>query len=52
MITDLINLIAVDGVVWADWMLSTMFNRWVGKRDSPRGQNYRGLKLTGQILAT
>ena len=50
MITDLINQIIREGVVPADWELSTIINCYKGKGDALERGNYRGLKLTDQVL--
>ena len=50
MITDLLNQIVRDGVVPADWELSTIVNSYKGKGDALERGNYRGLKLTDQVL--
>ena len=49
MITDLINQIIV-GVNPVEWELSTIVNGYKDKGDSLERGNYRGLKLTVQIL--
>ena len=50
MITDLVNQIMVEGVFPAEWELSTIVNFYKGKEDDLERGNYRGLKLTDQIL--
>ena len=50
MITDLLNQIVRDGVVPADWELSTIVNSYKGKGDALERGNYRGLKRTDQVL--
>ena len=49
MITDLVNQIAV-GVFPAEWERNAIVHCCIGKWDSLEKQNYRGLKLTDQIL--
>ena len=46
MMTDLVNQIVVEGVIRAEWELSCCKR----KGDSSERRNYRGLKLTDQIL--
>ena len=48
--TDLLNHIIVEGVIPAEWELSTIVNCYKGKGNSLDGENYRGLKLTCQVL--
>ena len=50
MISDLLNQIIREGVVPAEWELSTIVNCYKGKGDVLERGNYRGLKLTDQIL--
>ena len=50
MITGLLNKIVRDGVVPAEWELSTIVNCYKGKGDALERGNYRGLKLTDQVL--
>ena len=50
MILDLINQIIREGVVSADWELSTIINCYKGKSDASESGNYSGLKLTDQVL--
>ena len=50
MIADLLNQIIREGVVPAEWELSTIVNCYKGKGDALERGNYRGLKLTDQIL--
>ena len=50
MISDLINQIIREGVVPEDWELSTVVNCYKGKGDALERGNYRGLKLTDQVL--
>lgn len=49
MITDLINY-KKEGIIPAEWELSTIVHCYKGKRDASQRGNYRGLKLTDQFL--
>ena len=49
-ITDLVNRIVVEGVIPAEWELSTIVNCYKGKGDSSERGSYRVLKLTDQVL--
>ena len=46
MIADLLNQIIREGVVPAEWELSTIVNCYKGKGDALERGNFRGLKLT------
>ena len=50
MITDLVNQVIVDGIISAEWELSTIVNCFKGRRDSLERRNYRGLILLDHIL--
>ena len=50
MITDLLNQIIIEGVIPAEWKLRTVINCYQGKSGSLERGNYRGVKLTVQIL--
>ena len=52
MITELANQIIAEGVIVAEWELSTIVNYYKGKSDSLEKENYRRLKLTDHILKT
>ena len=49
-LTDLVNHIIVEGAILDEWELSTIVNCYMRKGDSLGKGNYRGLKLTDQIL--
>ena len=51
MITELANQIIAEGVIVAEWELSTIVNCYKGKSDSLE-KNYRRMKLTDHILKT
>ena len=48
--TDIVNPIVVEGAIPAEWELSSVGNCYAGKRDFLEKRNFRGLKLTDQIL--
>ena len=50
MITDLLNQIIIEGVIPAEWKLSTVVNCYQGKSGSLERGNYREVKLTVQIM--
>ena len=50
MIVDLVNQVIVKKIISIEWELSTIVNCYKGKGDAPKRGNYRGLKLTDQIL--
>ena len=50
MITDPVNQIIVEGVIPGERELSTIANCYKGKGNSFKRGNYRGLKLTDQVL--
>ena len=50
MITDLVNQSIAQGVIPPAWKLNTIVNCYNKKGDSLERGNYRGLKLTDQIL--
>ena len=50
MILDLVNQIIVEGVIPVERKLSTIKNCYKGKEYSIERGNYKGLKLTDQIL--
>ena len=50
MITNLVNQIIMEGCIPIDWELSTIVNCYKGKGDALDRGNYRGLKLTDQVL--
>ena len=49
-ITDLVNQVIVEGVILAEWELSTIVNCYTGKGGSLERVNCTGLKLADQIL--
>ena len=49
MTTDLVNQ-TIEGVVIAEWKLYTIVSSYNGKDNFLERENYRGLKLTHQIL--
>ena len=50
MVTDLLNQIIVEGFIPANWKLGTTANCYKKKRNTSEIENYKGLKLTDQIL--
>ena len=50
LVTDLVNSIISQGVVPADWEISTIVNCYKGKGDALERGNYRGLKMLDQIM--
>ena len=50
MITDPVNQIILEGAIPTEWELSTIVNRCKEKGSSLDKRNYRGLKITNQIL--
>ena len=50
MITDVVNQIIVEGIVPAEWELSTIVNFYKEKGDAVERGNHQGLKLTDHIL--
>ena len=51
-ITDLLNQIIVEGVALAERELSTIVNCYKEKGDFLEKENYRGFKLTDEMLKT
>ena len=49
-VKDLVNQIAVEGVIPTEYELSTIVNCYEWENDSLERRNYRGLKLTDHIL--
>ena len=41
LITDLVNQITIEGVIPAEWELSTIVNCYKGKSNSLKGGNFR-----------
>ena len=48
--TDIVNTIVVEWAIPAEWEHSSVGNCYTGKRDFLEKRNFRGLKLTDQIL--
>ena len=50
LLTELTEVVVCNGVIPTDWQESFILNLYKGKGDALERGNYRGLKLTDQVM--